>query len=199
MKKQNPIVYLFTIACISAMMVFSACNDDNANDNKEDSKEVAKEQNDMNIEGRKNEKDADFMVDASVISREEVSLGQLAQQKGKSAEIKKLGKMMEDDHTKALADSKALASKKGITIPEAQTDKEKEAYTKLNEKSGVDFDKAYASMMVDGYKEAISKFEDAAEHAADVDIKNWASTMLPILKTHLEHAEDCKRHCDEMK
>lgn len=197
MKNKNPfaaIALYFTIG-ISMMAGAIACNE-----NKEtDSKEIAEDHNDAKFEDRKNEKDADYLVEAAAINREEISLGQLAQQKGRASSVKKLGKMMEDEHTKALSDLTALAQTKGITLPGTQTENEKEAFTKLNEKSDKDFDEAYADKMVDGHKDAISKFEKAAEKATDPEIKSWAAATVPVLKTHLEHAEMCKKELDDKK
>jgi putative membrane protein len=103
-----------------------------------------------------------------------------------------LGKMMEDEHSKAMEDLKSLAAKKQVTIPTAATEKIQDAYKKLSEKTGKDFDKEYSDMMVKGHKDAIDKFEKAAKDAEDADIRNWASSMLPSLNAHLEHARQCE-------
>ena len=59
-----------------------------------------------------------------------------------------------------------------------------------------DFDKEYCDMMVKGHKDAIDMFEKAVNECEDSDIKSWASSMLPGLRTHLEHAMTCD---DKMK
>jgi putative membrane protein len=195
MKNKNKMISALLYATLSTGLLIGAtsCNDAQETD----SKEVAKDQNDAKFEDKKNEKDANFLVDAATINREEVSLGQLAQQKGKSSSVKKLGKMMEDEHSKSLSDVTALAQRKAITLPGAQTDKEKEAYAKLNEKSDKDFDKDYADMMVKGHKDAISLFEKAEKDCTDADIRAWATATLPVLRTHLEHAEMCQNELDK--
>lgn len=184
---------LYATIVIALFIGLSSCNESKETD----SKEVAEDQNDEKFDDKKVEKDADFLVEAASINREEISLGQLAQQKGKSSSTKKLGKMMEDEHTKALSDLTALAQRKAITLPGTQTEKEKDAYTRLNEKSDKDFDEAYADMMVDGHKDAISKFEKAAEKSADPEIKSWAAAMIPALKVHLEHSASCQKEHDK--
>ena len=52
--------------------------------------------------------------------------------------------------------------------------------------------------MVKAHKEAVDEFEDAAEDAHDADIKAFAANTLPILKTHLSHAEGKEDHTDKM-
>lgn len=143
------------------------------------------------------DKDAKFLVSAAEINLEEIQLGKLARQNGSSAEVKELGKMMEDAHTKSLKDLTALAKRKDITIPTASSEKANDAYNKLKEKSGKDFDKAYTNMMVEGHKDAIKLFEKASNDANDNDIKNWAAETLPELRKHLEHSTDCQKKCDK--
>ncbi len=110
-----------------------------------------------------------------------------------------LGKMMEDEHTKALKDLKTLAAKKQITIPSALTNDGKDANEKLKNKFGVEFDNEYCDMMVKGHKDAISKFEKASIDSKDADIQSWAATTLISLKIHLANSISCKEECAKMK
>jgi putative membrane protein len=197
MKKINRFKSLILQAIVITAILFgaSSCMD---NKKPEDTKDVAEEHNDAKFNNNKQEKDAEFLVKAAEINLEEISLGQLAQQNGRTTHVKELGKMMEDAHTKSLNDLTALAKKKMITIPTSPTNNSQEAYKKLNEKSGNDFDKQYADMMVSGHKDAIVVFEKASTDCSDSDIKEWATAMLPNLRTHLDHAIDCQKKCEKM-
>jgi putative membrane protein len=168
------------------------------NDKKEDSKEVAEERNEAKFENTNNEKDAQFLVNAAEINREEISLGELAKEKGKTLHVKELGKMMVMEHQKSLHDLTALAQMKSITLPESQTDNGKDAYKKLSELPSTDFDKAYADMMVKGHKDAIAIFDKAAYESIDPDIKARAAEMLPYLRSHLDKAIICQKECEKM-
>ncbi len=167
----------------------------------EDTKEVAEDENEAKFDDVNDEKesDSDYLVAAAEVNMEEIELGKLAQMKSTNADVKALGKMMEDAHTKALAELKATASKKNISIPESSTEKVQDAYKDLNDKTGHDFDKAYADMMVDGHEKTIDKIEKASEKANDPDIRMWAANMLPELRTHLEHAKMTKEKVDAVK
>ena len=162
------------------------------NQKPEDSKDVAEEHNDAKFEDNDQEKDAQFLVNAAEIHLEEIQLGKLAQQIGRTTQVKELGKMMEDVHTKSLNDLTALAARKMVTIPTSPTDDAKDAYEKLSDKSRNDFDKSYADMMVSEHKDAISIYEKASSECDDTDIKNWASASLPGLRKHLDHSIDCQ-------
>ncbi len=178
---------------ITSIVVTSSC----MNNKPEDTKKVVEEKNEQKFDNS-SEKDAQFLVDAAEINREEISLGQLAQQKGASDHVKELGKMMENAHTKSLADLTALAQNKNISLPTSQTENGKDAYKKLNDKSGNDFGKEYSNMMVNGHKEAIKLFEKASADCTDPDIKAWAAATLPALRTHLDHSIVCQKECNKM-
>jgi len=161
--------------------------------------EVAKDQNADKFNDTDDQKNAKFLVKAAEINLEEISLGKLAQEKSTNADVKSLGKMMETAHTKGLADLKGLATKKGISIPTENTEDIKDAYKKLNDKDQTDFNKSYADMMVDGHKKAIELFEKQSTESSDADIRAWATSMLPELRTHLDHAVTVKDKLDKIK
>ncbi|WP_186280123.1 DUF4142 domain-containing protein [Fluviicola chungangensis] len=177
------------------LFIIHACG----NNNPDDPKEIAEEQNDERFDDRKAEKDANFLVEAAAINLEEIKLGELAQQKGMMDDTKELGKMMVKEHTAAMKDLKKLADSKSITIPEVLTEDGQDAYDDLNEENGKDFDKEYCNMMVRGHKSAIRKFENASSNAEDPDIRNWATSMIPTLRAHLENSNICKEKCKAMK
>jgi len=189
----KPVLYLATL--IFAILIgITSCK----NNYSKDTKEVAEDHNDAKFDKNDNEKDAQFLVNAAEISMEEISLGQLAQQKGSSNHVKELGKMMEESHTKSLAELTALAQTKSMSLPTSQTENGKEAAKNLNEKSGNDFGKEYSSMMVNGHEKAIELFEKASIECTDPDIKAWAAATLPILRTHLDRAMVCAKQCEKL-
>ncbi len=174
-------------------VLLPSCNDGKP----EDTKEVAKEQNDAKFDNKK-EDDAKFLVNAAEMNLEDIQLGILAQNNSMNAEVKSLGKMIETEHSKAFSDLQALAAKKQITIPTSLTDDGQDANKKLMDKKGRDFDKEYCDMMVSGHKDAIKMFEKASSDATDPDIRNWATSMLPALRTHLDRSITCQNQLEKM-
>lgn len=183
------------IAFLAAFLLVSSCNN---TQRQEDSKEVAEDHNDAKFVNNQDERDAQFLVNAAENNLEEIQLGQLAQQMGGSSDVKELGKIMEVAHNKSLADLNALAQSKMITLPASLTDNAIGAYKSLNEKSGIDFDKAYADKMVSVHKDAIAAFEKASTDSTDSEIRNWAKTSLPDLRKHLDLAMDCQKKCNNL-
>lgn len=130
--------------------------------------------------------DADFMKEAAVGGMAEVEMGKLATTKAASADVKKFGQMMVDDHTKANNDLKALAAKKNLTLPTDLDSSHKATMDDLREQAGADFDKAYVEEMVDDHEEDVAKFEDEAKNAADPEVRAFAQKTLPTLQKHLD-------------
>lgn len=186
---------LVQISFFAILLVMVSCN---SNPKQEDTKVVAEDHNEAKFDTNKQEKDAQFLVNAAEIDLEEIQLGQLAQQRGVTTHVKELGKMMETAHRKSLNDLTALARSKNISIPTSPTEDAQKAYKNLNDKSGDDFDQAYADRMVSEHKDAIEDYEDASNDANDTDIKNWATSSLSGLRTHLDHSLECQKKCEKM-
>jgi putative membrane protein len=154
-----------------------------------DSKEVAEETNKDTFEDTDTKRDAEFAVAAADGGLLEVRLGELAVSQASAASVKKFGQSMIDDHSKANEELKALAAKKNIALPTSLSEKNQKKYDELSGKSGAEFDKAYASFMVDDHKEDIEEFKKEAEKGNDADVKAWASGKIPVLEHHLMMAQ----------
>ena len=149
---------------------------------------TATDVNEAAIDDMDKETDAQFLVKATEINLAEIRLGNLAQQIGSTKSVRDLGKMMEAEHIKALEEITELAKTKTVTIPSTTSFDAEDAYNKLKVKSSIDFDKAYADMMVKGHQDAVALFENTCNDSQDTDVREWATKMLPGLKMHLEHA-----------
>lgn len=166
----------------------------------EDPKEVAEDTNEAKFDSIADKKDdSEYLVDIAEVNLAEIEIGKLAQQKSTNAEVKKFGKMLVDEHTKSAGEVSALAKSKNFTLPTSLTEEGQEEYKKLNEKSGLDFDKKFADMMIDGHEKAIEKLQKATKDAKDQDIKLWASNNIAPLTAHLEHAKLLKQDLDKKK
>ncbi len=180
---------------VASLAIFTSCD----NNQPTDAKEAAEDRNEERFDNNDNKQDdAQFLVDAAEMNHEEIHMGQLAQQKGSSPEVRELGKMMEDAHTKSLNELKALAMSKNVTIPNTITNDTRDDYNDFNDKSAEDFDKDYADRVVNKHEDAIDKFENAAEDSHDPEIKRWASSSLSELRTHLRHAKESQQNIDNL-
>ncbi|TDO83117.1 putative membrane protein [Flavobacterium chryseum] len=183
---------------LSAGLIIIFLNSCKNETKQEDPKEVAEDANEAKFDTiDSKEDDSEYLVDQAEINLAEIQIGKLAQTKGTNTEVKNFGKMLVDEHTKAASELSALAKTKNFSLPTSLTEEGQEEYNKLNEKSGVDFDKKFADMMVDGHEKAIDKLKKAAENAKDQDVKLWASNNIAGLTAHLEHAKLLKENLDK--
>jgi putative membrane protein len=123
-------------------------------------------------------KDKSFMKEAAEGGMMEVEMGKMAQQKGKSADVKKIGSTMVADHTKANNEVMAIAKKKGVDLS-----KEK---PKSHSMGDANFDKDYIDMMVKDHEKDLSAFQAEAKNGTDADVKAFASKTSAVIKKHLD-------------
>ena len=140
--------------------------------------------------------DRDFVHDVALANMAEIDLAQLALQQSTNADVKKFAQMMIDDHTKAGDQLKSIASQHNIEVPTQIDDKHQDLHNKLAEKKGLDFDKEYASQMVDGHQDFVDKLESridkktvdewkskttgsAGGEATKPEVQGQAATVLP--------------------
>ena len=133
--------------------------------------------------------DRKFMLTAAQINLLEIQVGKLAQQRGMSTDVRQMGKMLEDDHSKLWNELVELAKRKSVTLPSALDNNSQNDYDKLSNQKDADFDKSFTTAMVDGHKDAILLFQNEAKETKDDDLGKWATQTQPVLQKHLEQAQ----------
>lgn len=131
------------------------------------------------------EADAKFTTQAAVGGMAEVELGKMALEKSSNPQVKEFATMMVKDHGMANTELMAIAKQKNITLPSTVDDEHKKKMDDLSKKTGVDFDKAYVSAMVDGHKSTLKLMEDESKDGKDADLKSFATKTAPIVQSHL--------------
>ncbi|HEV7745215.1 MAG TPA: DUF4142 domain-containing protein [Pyrinomonadaceae bacterium] len=128
--------------------------------------------------------DRTFMMEAATGGMAEVELGRMAATKGQNAKVKRFGQRMVRDHSKANAELKQLAMRKGVTLPTELPQEQMSEKEKLSNFSGADFDREYMMMMVADHDKDVTAFEEKSSNAADPDLKKFVTKTLPTLKVH---------------
>src|SRR5205809_5410974 len=106
------------------------------------------------------EKDKTFMKKAAKGGMMEVAMGQVAEQKAQSEDVKSFGKRMVTDHGKANDEIKKIAAKKNVKLPA------KEPTVSWSS------DKAYIDMMVKDHEKDLAEFKEEAKSGRETDVKN---------------------------
>jgi putative membrane protein len=130
--------------------------------------------------------DRAFLEKAAKSGAKEVAVSEAVQSQLTLPDARNFVQMMVTDHTKANEELKALAAKKGVTLP-AESPKFAKKWSEKNK----DADHDYLKEMVDDHEEAVKLFEKAAK-SKDADIAAFAEKTLPTLRHHLELAKSNK-------
>ena len=134
--------------------------------------------------------DAGMLRDIAQANMAEIETARVALEKSQNADVKKFAQMMVDDHTKGLADVKALASAKGFDLPDGVDMKHKANMVEFKTIKGDTFDKQYMKHAGVGDHEATLKLlKKTQAEAADADLKALATKMMPVVQEHLKHAQ----------
>jgi putative membrane protein len=124
------------------------------------------------------DKDKTFMKKAAKGGTMEVAMGQVAEQKAQSEDVKSFGKRMVTDHGKANDELKSIASKKGFQLPS------KEHSIKWTS------DKAYIDAMVKDHEKDLAEFKEEASSGSDPDLKKFADDTAKMVQEHLDLAKE---------
>jgi putative membrane protein len=133
--------------------------------------------------------DTHFLKKAASGGMAEVELGQLAQQKASSEDVKKFGERMVTDHSKANDQLKQVAAQQHVDLPQQLDAKDKATKAKLEKLSGEEFDRAYMKDMVKDHKTDVAEFAHESQMAKDPAVKSFATETLPVLREHLKEAQ----------
>jgi putative membrane protein len=128
-----------------------------------------------------------FLTKAIQGNLAEVQMGQLAQEKGQSDDVKAFGQQLVKDHGEANQRATGVASTMGLTPPSEPSAKQKADYNRMSKLSGAAFDRQFKTHMVADHKKDIREYQQAAKKSDPA--AGYASQTLPTLQQHLETAQ----------
>jgi putative membrane protein len=104
--------------------------------------------------------DRDFVHDMMESGTAEVQLGNMARERGASADVKQFGETLVRDHTQANEQLKQIAMQHDLQPGEVTIDDEhRELIDRLSRLQGAEFDREFIAAMVDGHEDAIDKLQ----------------------------------------
>lgn len=136
-----------------------------------------------------------FVTKALEGGQAEVQLGQLAQQKSQSNDVKQFAQKMVTDHSQ-MADKwfKPIAQQLGVSEPKGPSKKDKKEIAKLQGLSGADFDREYITMMLKDHQKDLKDFKDEAQAAQNPNVKQVAEQGSNIIAQHLQMIEQIAKN-----
>lgn len=124
----------------------------------------------------------------------EVALAQSVRGKLSDPRLRDFAQTLIDDHSRSLAQLKALSAATGITPDRPQLDsipqETEHLMTRFGSMApGAAFDTAFANHEVRDHHSDIGDVQDMAEWATNDQLKNALNAMFPVLEKHLRIAE----------
>lgn len=134
--------------------------------------------------------DQAFVAKALEGGMAEVQLGQLAQEKSQSNDVKQFAQKMVSDHSQ-MGEKwfKPVAKQMGVSVPKGPSKKDKKLIEKLQGLSGQEFDTEYIQAMVKDHKDDLKEFKNEAQMAQDPNVKQIAQQGSTVIQQHLQLIE----------
>jgi putative membrane protein len=133
--------------------------------------------------------DNEFMMTAAHSDQNEIQQSKMALTKGVTGMAKEMADKMIADHTKSTNDLKAIAAKKGVTLP-TDMDAEHKAMAPAMEKlSGKDFEAKYLAQLQTDHQKTANTMAAHEKMTQDADLKAFIGKTLPVVEQHLGMAK----------
>ena len=133
--------------------------------------------------------DTAFINTVSQADTEEINAAQLAETNSHSARVKSYAQQMVSDHTAANQKLNSIAQSKGVTPTTTPDDAHQQMMTQLQGEHGRAFDRAYIQGQIQDHQMVIQVLQNEAQTGTDPELKEFASTTLPVIQHHLQMAE----------
>ena len=143
--------------------------------------------------------DAQILAFAATANSGEIQEAKMAQQKATNPAVKKFAALMIADHTKMLADGKALATKLAITpdtsrsdVSDLANDGSKDIKEMSSKKVGKEWDEDYMEKQIETHQKVLDKLTDASKSAKAPELKSALDASIAKVQDHLTQAKTIK-------
>ena len=133
--------------------------------------------------------DKKFVKEAAQGGLAEIKLGQLAQEKSNSEDVKSFGAKMVHDHTQLNEDIKPFVNSMNIVAPTEPSPKDTALYNRLSKLQGEQFDKQYMTAMLKDHHKDLADFKHEIATTKDQNLKQTVEKGEQVIAGHLQMAE----------
>jgi putative membrane protein len=131
-----------------------------------------------------------YVQSAQTINQAELALGQLAQQRGSSDEVKQMARNMVDRHSALSAQLADLARERAIPTAQHPSTVDDRAYVRLGKLSGTSFDEAFKQAVADAHTRELALHRGEIERGGDAGLRSYAQSRVSALEASMEQAKD---------
>ena len=135
--------------------------------------------------------DLQFVAVAAGSGMYEVEASRLAVTRATDAQVRAYAQMLVDHHTANNNELMTLVSAKGHRVAPGLPPALQQKVATLSGLSGAAFDREFVRMTgVQDHLAAVAAFEQGRRTVADRDLAAYIDKSLPVLRSHLQHAQD---------
>jgi putative membrane protein len=123
----------------------------------------------------------------------EIAAGRAAQQSATGAQVKQLGAMFVQDHTRLDAQLTQAAQRLGVQLPPAPTPQQQQQLAAVQQKTGQAFDAAWISTQIAAHVTTIAATQRELQGGSDATVLGLARAATPVVQQHLTELQDLAR------
>ena len=130
------------------------------------------------------QQDRDFAVASSAFINAQISLGQLATEKGQDDSVLEYADLILTDNTASKAELEGIVESKDVELSTELTAEMQAKYDELALLQGEAFDKAFISFQLGDLEDSKSMFENQIDNGQNFTLKGYADKTLELVKSH---------------
>ena len=134
-----------------------------------------------------------FVNQTTQDSLSEIELGRLALDRSNNQQVRALAQRLIDDHNRAIEQLRPIANGMGMTLPTRQAEMHLQLTQVLSGLRGSEFDREFIGHMVSDHAGLVAQLQDKANSARNLQLRQFASTQLPIVRDHLMQAQNIQQ------
>jgi putative membrane protein len=131
-----------------------------------------------------------YVQSAQRINRAELALGQLAQQRGSSDEVKQMARTMVERHSALSAQLDDLARERAIVTAQLASTEDEQVHDRLAQLSGTSFDEAFKLAVADAHTRELALHRGELERGGDAGLRGYAQSRVTALEASMAQAKD---------
>ncbi|BDG05009.1 DUF4142 domain-containing protein [Anaeromyxobacter oryzae] len=131
-----------------------------------------------------------YAQSAQTINQAELALGQLAQRRGSSNEVKQMARTMVERHSALSAQLADLARERAIATGNHPSTEDNQVYDRLATLSDSSFDEAFEQAVADVHTRELALHRAELERGADAGLRSYAQSRVSALEASMAQAKD---------
>ncbi len=136
-----------------------------------------------------NQADRNFLEQTSFAYNAAIDEGNIAASRGDDPSVKPYAQKMAADHNAAMDELHTLAKERNYNLPSTPDLEHIALKTKLQNKSGREFDSTYMKTQVHDHLQIMGTLQQEIADGNDDGLKNYAAKYLPMVEQHKKMAD----------